>query len=291
MRIWTVLRRACAIAVGLVLLIGAYDFFDSQFRLSNVREHVSEPREMPVSSDEERLLKDILEQPFAYLDRGRQSYVFVSQDGRYVIKFFDLHRYQPGWATFFSKSSQARMKRKMERLFRGYELAYERDRDNAMIVYQQLVPNAALRQHVLLIDRFGIRHDIDLGQVPFIIQHKGKSTRDVMTDLLKKGNVKEAKKRLRQLMDMYVVEYSRGMFDRDHNFMYNTGFVGETPMRLDVGRLRADDRFKDPEYSRKDLEKVAYDRTEGWLQRHFPQYRKEILEDLHRGLDRMGSGL
>lgn len=279
------LKIISAVIVIAAFLVFVYDFADGQFRLNNVRDDISELQNTPLSNEEQHLLETILAQPFSYLDRGKQSYVFASQDGQYVLKFFDIRRYKPGWPTLFSASSQARMKRKMGRLFKGYQLAYEFDLDNAVIVFQQLVPNAALKYQAVINDRFGFKQVIDLGQVPFIIQRKGVPTRYAITELLKKGNVEEAKRLLRKIMDMYVVEYQRGLYDRDHNFMYNTGFVGETPIRLDLGRLRADDAFKDPRISRADLEKIAYGRTEGWLQRHFPRYQKEILEDLHKKID------
>lgn len=264
-----------------------YNLGDSQFRFKNIQEDVIGKQAIDLDIAEQNKLKHILAQPYRYLDRGRQSIVFVSQDEQYVIKFFDLRRYKPGWPTLFSSSSLARMKRKMDRLFRGYNLAYEQDRDHAFIVFQQLTPNPLLKQSIILTDRFGFKHNINLAEVPFIVQNKAVPTREEMTALLNKGDVATAKKRLRQLLDMYMVEYARGIYDRDHNFMYNTGFVGNKPIRLDVGRLRAEERYKDPTIALEDLEKIAINRTEGWLERHFPQYRDEIIADMHLKLEQL----
>lgn len=272
---------------------------DSQFRLQNIKENAIEQQDILLGpnlskinlENEQNPLQSILAQPYRYLDRGRQSFVFASQDGWYVIKFFDLRRYRLGMFTPFSASRQARMKRKKDRLFRGYKLAYERDRDHAFIIYQQLIPNPLLKQLIVLYDRFGFVHNIDLSQVAFIIQSRAVPTRVEITKLLSQGDVIEAKKRLRQLLDMYMVEYGRGIYDRDHNFMYNTGFVDGKPMRLDVGRLRADERYKDSRVALEDLEKIAIDRTEGWLLRHFPQYRDEIIADMHLKMGELRDGI
>lgn len=268
-----------------LFLFFAYDFADRQFRLGNVRVDGNETHEFFLNTDEELLLNSVLDQPYYYLDRGRQSFVFVSADGKYVLKFFDIRRYRPGWPTLFSSSSPARMQRKLKRLFQGYRLAYERDRDHAAIIFQQLVPNPALKKETVLFDRFGFKHVIVLGQVPFIIQRKGVPTREELSDLLRKGDVGNAQRRLRQILDMYADEYKRGLFDRDHNFMYNTGFVEDKPIRLDVGRLRADESYKEADIARSDLEKIAFERTEGWLMRHFPQYRDTIIQDMHEKVE------
>src|SRR5579862_5235963 len=45
--------------------------------------------------EEGKDLKKALDQPYRFLDKGAQCYVFLSHDGRYVIKFFKLHALQP----------------------------------------------------------------------------------------------------------------------------------------------------------------------------------------------------
>lgn len=282
------LKKFALVGSILLLAVTAYDFMERQFRVQNVTDTTpSSISAEPISSDDYNFLKNLLDQPFKYLDRGRQSYVFESQDGQYVLKFFDLKRYQPGWLTLFSASSERRMERKKTRLFKGYQIAYEHDRDHAVIVFQQLVPNPTLNLNALLIDRFGFNHDVDLATVPFIIQEKGVATRQVISELLSQDDLEGAKWHLRRLLDMYYDEYTRGLYDRDHNFMYNTGFIGDKPIRLDVGRLRADDLYRDPDIAKKDLEKIIDERAGGWLQRHFPKYRVEIVSDLRSKLSEL----
>ena len=41
--------------------------------------------------------KIVLDQPFTYLGKGRQSFVFISQDGNYVLKFVKAHRFTASW--------------------------------------------------------------------------------------------------------------------------------------------------------------------------------------------------
>jgi len=280
---WKLWLLLCALFCALT---GAYFFFQSQFRLENIRIPGINVSHQPLDSQLTLDLRNILNQPFTYLDRGKQSFAFVSQDDRYVLKFFDAQCLKPKqFLRALSPKNSASCQRKLERLLAGYRLAYAQDRLHTGLLYVQLTPIDNLDLQVKLIDRFGLRHTIDLSQVLFIIQRKAVPMRILLTDLLSKGDVLGAERALRKIFGMYVEDYQRGIYDRDHNFMYNTGFIEDQPIRIDVGRLRYDEKMKDKAVYMIDLNKVVVDRLGGWLKRHFPKYRDEILADMKNFMD------
>jgi len=274
-KVLTILIALCAISFAV------YEAYQRQFKLENIRLDSAESK-LPVNSDELKLLQDVLSQPYTYLDRGKQSFVFLSQDQRYVLKFFDTRNLRP---RYFSSEVRRSYKRKIARLITGYRTAFDHDRDHSGLLYVQLQPNPEVKLVVDLIDRFGFQHKINLGKVPFIVQQRAIPTRHLITAMLEKGNTAEAIQFLRKMIDMYMDEYQRGLFDRDHNFMHNTGFIDGQPVRIDQGRLKVDESFKDPRIFMPDLRKITIDRTGGWLSRHFPQYREEILSAMQTKLD------
>jgi hypothetical protein len=79
---------------------------------------------------------------------------------------------------------------------------------------------------------------------------------------------------------MYLAEYQRGIVDRDHNVVHNTGFVGMRPIRLDVGRLTLDDEIKNPVVYQKDLDNVIHKRILPWVKKNYPQYYVSIKESV-----------
>lgn len=259
------------------LVISCYFTFrvlERQFSYS----HISFPELTEVSqSSPQPDLHRIFSQSFSYLDRGKQSFAFVSEDRQYVLKFFDSSAYIPH---FIFSPSLKRLLKKKQRLFNGYHVAYEREKEASGLIYAQLNPTNANGMTINVIDRFGLRHEIDLGKVPFIVQKKATPTREVITQLLQKKNVEDVKVLLRKILDMYLSGYQRGIYDRDHNFMYNSGFVDGYPIRFDVGRLEYQPSFQQPEVFQKDLEKIIFKRIGGWMGRHFPMYRDEIVEDM-----------
>lgn len=272
-------KWSIAFIIALVVLL-AFKVLDRQFRFSNIYLPQQQYQQASISLEQERELNDIFSQSFTYLDRGKQSFVFISSDGYYVLKFFDTYRVQehPWW--LFCQSPK-KCSKKYERVLEGYRIAYDDDRLYAGVTYLQTGPVDLILPSIAVVDRFGFTHQIDLSSVPFAIQRAAVPTRDVISLLLDQGKVSDAKEKLREIVDMYVDEYSRGLYDRDHNFMYNTGFVENHPIRIDVGRLRRDERMKDPQVFLPDLEKVAIGRVEGWMQRHYPQYREEVVADMH----------
>lgn len=259
-----------------------------QFRLGNITgESPNTKSVIFLNKDQEALIHRILEQPFTYLDRGKQSFAFASKDGQYVLKFFDFGAIKLAAPLPFPKKNGLK---KLSRLFNGYRNAYEKDLDHTGILFLQLSPNPFLKHTANVIDRFGWHHIISLNEMPFVIQFKAIPTRLVIAKLLEKGDVAAAKHYLGLIIDMYLSEYQRGLYDRDHNFMYNTGFVENVPIRIDAGRLRYDERYKNPDFYLKDLKKVSLNRVEGWLQRHFPQYRADIMSEMQRKIQEIEKG-
>lgn len=132
-----------------------------------------------------------------------------------------------------------------------------------------------MKKEVTIIDKLGFQHIVDLGTVPFILQEKGTTFRDVLDDLIKKGDLETAKKRIGQIIDLYISEYQKGLYDRDHGVMHNAGFVGERPIHLDVGKMSKDDRMKIMSEHQKDMDLVAA-KIQDWLQKQHPKEYPEL---------------
>lgn len=252
--------------LGLALLVAGcfylYRFADSQFRYENIALDASF---FPVI-EEERLKPEtvtILNQPFYYLDHGKQSFVFVSQDGLYVLKFFDRSRYRQ-WR------NKVHARAKMEQAVRGYLVANRVDRDHVAILYMHQASKNLNLPVIALSDRFGLTHKIDLTLVPFVLQRKAVPTRVLISEYLDRGDCLAVQKAFDALKQMYVDEHQRGVLDLDRNLMHNTGFIGNTPIRMDAGRLVIDESMKDPFNSQRELRQIREKRINGWLKRHYP---------------------
>lgn len=237
-----------------------------------------------LSAEQFQELKAVLDQPFHFLGSGNQTFAFVSNDGKYVLKFFKFqHLKENGFQSLF-KNAESRIKR-IHQVFSGHSLGYLKDQENSGILYAHLDSSSPLLLIATIYDKKKSKHSISLDDVVFVVQKKGESTNEVLSRLLDQGNLAEAKNHVRSLLRMYVDEYSKGLFDRDHNVMHNTGFCEGLPMHIDVGKLRNDEKMKDPAFFMADLKKVAWERIDLWMKKYYPRYRKEIANELNTFLE------
>src|SRR5579872_1944076 len=89
----------------------------------------------PLSPQKIDEIRKLLAQPFTYLNKGAQAYVFESQDKRYVLKFFrHSHMRPPFWLDLLPplplfqeivSKKRERAAGKLSRDFGSYKIAYE----------------------------------------------------------------------------------------------------------------------------------------------------------------------
>lgn len=265
-----------------------YYALTDDFRLSNITYPLPYDTnwEVPAPTPEgENLLSAILDQPYSYLGKGAQSYVFESQDGKYVLKFFKFKHIRPsifvealppfGFLKQYKDKQTARKQRKLFGVFNSYKLAFDTNKDESGLIFIQLNTEGNPNRAVSITDKIGINRTISLKHYPFVIQNKGVNLRDDLNGLLAKGDVATTKVRLGQIIDLYANEYAKGVYDHDHGIMRNTGFVGDKPIHLDVGKLLRVESMRDKSNARKDIEIVVAN-INSWVKKQYPQYSKEI---------------
>lgn len=267
-----------------------YYFLTDDFRLSNIKHPMpyQVAWEIPALQDEEEAaLNKILSQKFSYFAKGAQSYVFLSEDGGHVLKLFKFKHLRPSpffeqlasiglFENYYSKLT-ARKEKKLWGVFRAHKLAYDRDRDLSGVVFVQLNVVDNPSRKVTLSDKIGMEHDIDLRDVPFVIQKRGESLRVIMWELLHSGDISSAMDRIGKIFDLYAAEYRRGFYDRDHGVMRNFGFAGDDALHIDVGMLTLDEGIKDKARSKEQALIVAGKMRE-WVSKYYPQYRTILFD-------------
>lgn len=290
-RIWP--QRLIWITLAVVVVFfGARVYYrlTDDFRIANMTYEVPHHPEWEVPSftkAERKKFEEILSQPFSYVGKGAQSYVFVSQDKKHVIKFFKFKHLKPKWWVdalpafpYFKEYRERQNAKKLRQLngvFTGYKLAYDVHKEQSGIVFIHLNKTNDLNVNVTLIDKIGRKHLLDLDPIVFVIQENAKTSRTVMNEALKNGDIALAKKRITQIFNLYLEEYRKGIYDRDHGVMHNTGFVGDKPIHLDVGKLTRDNTMRQRKVYRPDLEKIGR-KFEVWLQEQYPEAHPELTK-------------
>lgn len=273
---------------------GVFLYLSDDLRPGNISSHLSPRTEWshsPLDSEESNKLNQILNQPFIYLGEGGQAYVFASEDQHYVLKLFKFRRFRPNILVNFLpdflfqsylQAHKAKREQKLIYAFNGHKLAYEVHRLESGLLFIQLNPSNN-SQLVSLTDKWGFARTINLEKVSYIIQERGELLSTVLTHLLDRGDISAAKDRIRQLFDLYLSEYAKGIYDLDHGIMHNIGCLGDKVFHMDVGKMVRDERIKQPAFYREDLIKTA-STVKSWLHKHYPLYENEMASDMEEKL-------
>lgn len=290
----SVLKRLFFSLVLLGLIAGSIKTFlmvTNDFRLSGITHEMPHKKEWEISlSDpQKKELNTILNQRFTYLGKGAQAYAFVSQDGKYVLKFFKFKHLRPNFLLLsvpaigpigeWKREKILRKEEKLNNVFGAYRLAWGVHRQEAGLLFIHLNKTEDLKKSVEIEDKIGLNWTVNLDDVTFVVQRRAETSRKVIYGLLREGRVAEAKDKIRKIFDLYVAEYNKGIYDHDHGVMHNTGFVGEEPIHLDVGKLYADPSIKIRENALLDIAKIGW-KIDQAIQANFPQFAEEIRKDI-----------
>lgn len=296
---WLIVLSILFIAIYTLKFV--YDEYFGDFNLENITHQLPHDKnwDLPPTTLEQKIwLKEVLNQPYHWLGHGHQIFAFQSHDKKYVLKIFKFKRLKkPATSSIFAKlpflqgyyaNLEAKRLRRLEKLFRGYKLAYFSDQENTGILFIHLDNQTTdLDQHIIVTDRMGFNHDLNLDSIVFAIQESGVKTKDVLKGLLNEGKVALANEHIDKLFELYLSEYKKGIIDQDHNVLENTGFVGDKAIRVDVGQLQIDESMKDAANYRPDLIKVAEKRIDRWIAKKYPQHHEEIHKHLEERLSQI----
>jgi hypothetical protein len=192
----------------------------------------------------------ILNQRFNYLSYGGQMTVYESEDGKYVIKFFNPRSViKENWFHQFSKlrrfnslrwitNTYFRQKVRLQKYFLRYEQAFKDLKEETGLVYVHLDPSTCLSQTLEVVDKEGSLHQVPLDGYPFVLQKKVELTMHHIDRLLKKGDMTGAQESIRQIYDLFLSRARKGYTDRLQTLHKNYGFFEGHAVQLDVGRIR-----------------------------------------------------
>ncbi|MBS0616466.1 MAG: hypothetical protein JSR58_07950 [Verrucomicrobia bacterium] len=165
----------------------------------------------------------ILDQPFHYLASGGQSFVFISEDGKYVLKFLKGHA-RP-WTVL--PKVRARKIKKIAKTLEGYRLLEEKLPSHSATIYAHFSKTPFRAAH--LIDKCGIHHTVDLSSAECILQHHVKPLNSLSTE------------KVHELASLLAEEKMTDTDPRQHK---NWGMLGDTVVIFDAGRIATDPQGK-----------------------------------------------
>lgn len=243
-----------------------------------------------LSADQKNLVDSILSQRFTYLGKGCQSYVFLSQDRQYVLKFFKYQRFrtQPWldylsfipWVERYRQEKIAKKQRRLNGFFNSWRIAFDELQEHTGLLYVHLNKTNHLNKVLTITDKMGFEHYLELDQMEFLLQKKVQMLGPYIKELMSNGQTEEAKQLITNIIELVLWENQRGLADNDHALMQNTGIVDGKPVHIDVGQFFSSDKIKEPAIYKQELFTKTF-RFREWLRKEYPELAQFLEEKLY----------
>lgn len=282
--IFTLFVTACT-------LFGVQRFCRSQtdgFALHKICSELSFHPEWEVENDPESL-GTILDQPYTYLAKGAQSYVFASEDGQYVIKFFRIyhmtpprfltHCYWPMCVQGYRLSKMIQKQEELDRDFTSYKIAYDHLKEETGLVFLHLNKTNNLKKTLTLIDKLGISYPIDLDQMEFLVQKRATIAYPALAQITEEKGIDAGKSALTQLVSLLALRIDKNIKDKDPDLNTNFGFIDIRPVQIDVGRFRINPSPLSAEEKRDEVIRIT-DNLDQWLRSQYPELSIHLQQEI-----------
>lgn len=233
-------------------------------------------------SDQEEdfsLLTKIFSQPFVYLGKGRQTFVFESADGNVVLKFFNQRYFQYPWHMKWAEPipflqswvEKEKAKRNLRKEFylNSYRIALSQLQEDSGILFAHFGTKKNHLPNIRLKDKGGMVHSIDLNGIPFVLQKKGIPFYQALDDAYASEGLPGLQRILDGFIDSLAGRIAKKIADGDQDVEHNWGVVDNRVFHLDPGRLYINEDLQALEISKTEWERSTRCLNK-WLKKRYP---------------------
>lgn len=199
-----------------------------------------------LTAEEKKEIDLLCSQPFFYLGKEHQCFVFESKDQSAVLKFpFHSQTLPPFWLRpipFFAERFHTKKilgkQKKLQTDAMSYLLAFDQLKMETGLLCVHLNRTKHNLPTVVLFDKIGVKQTVALDDFEFVIQKKADPLIATLDRWMANGEVTCAKGGLSALISLFANRYAKGIEDGEYVLEGNYGFIEGVPMQIDVGRLR-----------------------------------------------------
>ena len=187
------------------------------------------------SPEKEAEIQQILNQKFFYLDKGKQAFVFESEDKKTVLKLYRLpSEYRP----FAVARKNQQSLQKIEAAFQSLKCSFDQLREETGILWIHIHKGPSIKKEVTVVDQLGIEHRIALEKVTAVLQKKGTLLYPTLEAFLSQGKMEDAKRAIAHLVTLFYTQAKKGLENTDAILDKNYGLLPTGALIIDSGRLQ-----------------------------------------------------
>lgn len=233
-------------------------------------------------------IKSILSQYYHYLTRGKQSFIFESNDKKYILKLFDNSRF---FNKFYSCSFPLpkflkdkrqkyynKRKSKLDFVIASTKIAYENLKDEAVLLHINLTKTNLFTDKLCITNKYGKKLYLDLNNTFFILQKKC----DLLYSKYEESKDDNYKCHLiESFLDMVHKRSLKLVVDNDiGKNRTNWGIIDNKVVTIDIGRWYIDESLKSSQGYKKQMLKATIT-----LRKYLQEYDPEKIDFLDKKLE------
>jgi hypothetical protein len=235
----TIFQKVFSILFITLLIIGAFSI--KRYRLGGFK--MSKIMTCPnsfgsLNHSNNANLNELFSNSFSYLGRGTQFYAFASFDQRYVIKILRSDRLTINLIKRLFKSSTISLnlknKKRKKRVLNACNDAFRKLKKQTGLVYLHLEATTNL-DTIKIIDNLGIKREINLNNIAFVIQKKAKLIKQAFQYAKKNNDLTLAKAQVNSFLNLIKIRAKNGIANADPNVFKNFGFIENQAVEIDFG--------------------------------------------------------
>jgi hypothetical protein len=198
--------------------------------------------EVHLSADHDRFFYVVAQQTLLWLGKGENSYIFSTNDEKYVVKFIHVGGLQSSPRHgFFNKifSRPVKHHKKLNRFedqFISSRVCFDDLQEETGVIYAHLNRTKAKIHGLKLVDSYGQAQRVCGDDTCFVVQEKARLLIPLLTELMDKRNLDDAKLRIDQMFDLLLSLARKGFIDGDDGLISNNniGFTDTKAIYLDT---------------------------------------------------------
>ena len=251
-------------------------------KISAIQESAQACDMQPFSAEKKKELDAIFSQTFTFFAKCNYTYLFLSEDHKYIIKFLKRDAFDPkSWLAYIPVSFNPYHQdynqkcEEKSKIFLAFKMAFNEFKEETSLVYMHIDTITQLHRRLAIVDREGKRYKVDVDKTNFYIEKRAQLLCPKIADLMRNKEEERAKQLITSVFAHVNFLVRRGFFDPELTLCKNLGVIEDKVVQLAIGKLY-------PVTNGCTQLTQGLNSLRSWLERNYPELLSHFDEEYKR---------